>query len=319
MKLQLATLLMVTCFAGSAFPRIGDTEAKWLTRFPGARVLVRDVDIGHITVELPNGDQVSGIFTNHSCELQMTALRPGSKSREPLLADVEQVANQYGGHLDSWTFYSPKPTVKKWLRPDQQLLILVERESDGGWYIATMSGSILAQFKKAPSTTGTSASAPAAPPATAPTAARDTSNSPAAPAHFPQSAPLNSALAAPDAGQTFARIGDTRARVGDLYGGGIAMPGGVMYSKAGFDMVVSFRNDRAVAMTYVKSRPAGGGEPLPVSELDIEKFRQVNGAGKRWVQKQSSPEGTVWETEDGALTANRSSNGFFVIQLRALK
>jgi len=148
MKLKLPILIIVTCFTGSAFAKIGDSEAKWLTRFPGTRLIARDTYKGHkrMAVQFPDGGQVFGVFVNNSCEFQ-TSLTPRTKSREPSLSDVEKVADQYGGPLDLWAFLSPNENYKQWVRPDGQLQIVVQKESDGRWSLCTIAGTMLAEIK----------------------------------------------------------------------------------------------------------------------------------------------------------------------------
>ena len=162
MKLKLTTLIVVTCFAISAFAKIGDTEAKWLTHFPGTRLVARDTYKGHkrMAVQFPDGGQVVGVFVNNSCEFQ-TSLTPRNKSREPSSSDVEKVADQYGGHLDSWVFLSPNENYKQWVRPDGQLQIVVQKEPDGRWSLSTIAGAMLAEVTGSSSANVAQKSAPA--------------------------------------------------------------------------------------------------------------------------------------------------------------
>jgi hypothetical protein len=111
-------------------------------------------------VQFPDGGHVVGVFVNNSCEFQ-TSLTPRIKSREPSSSDVEKVADQYGGHLDSWTFLSPNENYKQWVRPDKQLEIVVQKEQDGRWSLSTIAGPILAEFTGSSSANVAQNSAPA--------------------------------------------------------------------------------------------------------------------------------------------------------------
>ena len=56
------------------------------------------------------------------------------------------MADQYGGHLDSWAFLSPNENYKQWVRPDGQLEIVVQKNPDGRWSLSTIAGALLAEM-----------------------------------------------------------------------------------------------------------------------------------------------------------------------------
>lgn len=98
-----------------------------------------------------------------------------------------------------------------------------------------------------------------------------------------------------------ARIGDTRDTAALRYGqpDEINFEGTLAtYKKSGFTITCTFFEHRCESVIYFKEDTDNPGKAVPLTDVEMEYLRDINGDGKSWKEKGADFLTKAWETED---------------------